>query len=147
LKPDGLLIAYTGAMYLPEVISRLGEHMRFWWSGTIVLGGAHSRVYNRNVSQGSKPLLFYVRDGFASDTWFEDTISSEGEQKEAHDWQQSIGAARYYIAKLCPPGGLVVDPFLGGGTTALAAKQASVNFIGIEIDKIALGSAEDRLHG
>ncbi len=34
----------------------------------------------------------------------------------------------------CPKGGIVLDPFIGSGTTALVAKRFNRNFIGIEIN-------------
>lgn len=145
LKPNGMLIAYTGAMFLPTVLVRLTEHLVFWWAGSVVLSGAHNRVYARNISQGSKPLLFFVKEGFSSDIWLEDTYTSQGAEKDAHDWQQSIGLAKHYISKFVPRGGLVVDPFLGGGTTGLAARETGRDFIGIEVDPVAFASSEDRL--
>lgn len=145
LKPDGLLLAYTGAMYLPEVINRLGEQMQYWWSGSIVLHGPHSRVYARQIAQGSKPLLFYVIPGGKPRAWFEDTYRSEGEQKDSHEWQQSIGAAHYYINALTRPNDLIVDPFLGGGTTGLAAINNGRAFVGFEIDPVAFAEASERI--
>ena len=145
LKPNGMLVAYTGAMYLPEVINRLGERLTYWWAGSIVLNGPHSRVFARNIAQGSKPLLFYVKDGFKPNIWIEDTYHSEGEQKESHDWQQSIGAAMYYIETLTEPGAKVVDPFLGGGTTGVAAIKSGRDFTGIEIDRVAMATAHERI--
>lgn len=145
LKPDGLMIAYTGALDLPEVIARLSEHMQYWWCGSIVLDGQHSRVYARNVVQGCKPLLFFVPPGGKPAAWIEDTYRSEGEQKDAHEWQQSLGAALYYIGKLSPADGLVVDPFLGGGTTGVAAKRLGRQFVGIEVEPVAFSSAEERI--
>jgi len=147
LKQNGMLVAYTGALYLPEVIERLNHHLSFWWCGTVVLDGAHSRVHARNIVQGSKPLLLFVRDGYVGDIWVEDTWDSEGKQKENHDWQQSLGPALYYVDKLCPPGGLVIDPFLGSGTTGVAAQKLGRAFVGIEIDPVAFAAAEDRLNG
>lgn len=146
LKQNGMLVVYTGAMYLPEVMAQLSGHLSFWWAGSIVLDGPHSRVHNRNVMQGSKPLLFYTRKDFKSSEWFEDTYKSEGEQKEGHDWQQSLGAALYYIEKMTGAEGIVLDPFLGAGTTGEAAIKLGRSFVGIEIDKAAFAMAKERLY-
>ncbi len=32
----------------------------------------------------------------------------------------------------CPPGGLVLDPFLGSGTTAVVAQRLQRNYVGID---------------
>ena len=44
-----------------------------------------------------------------------------------------------------PVGGLVLDPFLGSGTTAVACVQTGRNFIGIEIDPGYCAIAEKRI--
>ncbi|MBT9149665.1 MAG: DNA-methyltransferase [Dehalococcoidia bacterium] len=43
------------------------------------------------------------------------------------------------------PGGLVLDPFLGSGTTSVVAKKLGRNYVGIEIDKTYCCFAEKRL--
>lgn len=40
-----------------------------------------------------------------------------------------------FIQCFCPPKGIVLDPFIGSGTTALAAIQLERNYIGIDISK------------
>jgi len=45
----------------------------------------------------------------------------------------------------CPPGGIVLDPFAGAGTTFLAARRLNLNFIGIEISPEYIKLAENRL--
>jgi len=40
-----------------------------------------------------------------------------------------------FIQCFCPPKGIVLDPFVGSGTTALAAIQLERNYIGIDISK------------
>ena len=35
---------------------------------------------------------------------------------------------------LCPPGGLILDPFMGSGTTGIAAGRNGFDFIGCELD-------------
>jgi len=42
-------------------------------------------------------------------------------------------------------GDLVLDPFLGSGTTGVIAKRLNRNFIGIELDKKYFNIAEDRI--
>ena len=50
----------------------------------------------------------------------------------------------------CPEGGIVLDPFMGSGTTAIVAKRLGRNFIGIELNpkyvKIAEKLATDSLN-
>ncbi len=40
----------------------------------------------------------------------------------------------YLIHLACPKGGLVLDPFVGSGTTCVAAIQGGFRSIGIELD-------------
>jgi site-specific DNA-methyltransferase (adenine-specific) len=40
-----------------------------------------------------------------------------------------------FIQCFCPPNGIVLDPFIGSGTTALAATKLERNYIGIDISK------------
>lgn len=44
-------------------------------------------------------------------------------------------------------GHIVIDPFLGSGTTAIAAKEMGVDYIGIEIDKQYVEVAKRRISG
>jgi molybdopterin molybdotransferase len=46
-----------------------------------------------------------------------------------------------------PPGGTVLDPFLGSGTTALAAEMEGFAWIGIEKEAEYVAIAEARLNG
>jgi hypothetical protein len=45
---------------------------------------------------------------------------------------------RYLIQHLCPEGGLVVDPFLGSGISALEAIQLKRRFVGMDINPAAV---------
>jgi len=51
-----------------------------------------------------------------------------------HPTQKPVGALLPLIRAYSQPGGLVLDPFAGSGTTAVAAKIAGRRYIGIEMD-------------
>lgn len=52
-----------------------------------------------------------------------------------HPTQKPIAILRPLIEYSCPPGGVVLDPFMGSGSTLRAAKDAGRKAIGIEIEE------------
>jgi site-specific DNA-methyltransferase (adenine-specific) len=59
----------------------------------------------------------------------------QGGKNRFHPTQKSLPLFEELIKKHSNEGDLVVDPFLGSGTTALACKNTNRNFKGCEIDK------------
>lgn len=55
-------------------------------------------------------------------------------RRNFHPTVKPIKLTAYLIELGCPPGGVVLDPFVGTGTTCIAAKQLVRKFIGIEIN-------------
>jgi site-specific DNA-methyltransferase (adenine-specific) len=51
----------------------------------------------------------------------------------------------WWVRYISPPDGLVCDPFMGSGTTGLAALKRGRRFIGIERDAGYFATAERRL--
>jgi DNA modification methylase len=45
----------------------------------------------------------------------------------------------------CPPGGVVLDPFVGSGTTGIAALSEGRNYIGIDLNPAYCALAEERI--
>jgi site-specific DNA-methyltransferase (adenine-specific) len=45
----------------------------------------------------------------------------------------------------CPEGGLVLDPFLGSGTTAVVARRLNRHYVGIDANQQYLDMAKSRL--
>lgn len=50
------------------------------------------------------------------------------------------------IRCFCPEGGTVLDPFMGSGTTAVAAMQLKRNYVGFEIDDECIKIANNRIN-
>ena len=51
-----------------------------------------------------------------------------------HPTQKPLGIVTPLVAYSCPPGGLVLDPFAGSGTTLLAARLLGCRAVGIELE-------------
>ena len=77
----------------------------------------------------------------ASNVW----MYPVGNEKNGHPAPFPEALARDHIATWSNPGDLILDPFMGSGTTAKAAKALNRNFIGIEINPDYCAIAEQRI--
>lgn len=66
--------------------------------------------------------------------------------KEAHFAVFPPELPRRCITAGCPKEGVVLDPFMGSGTTALVAKQLNRNWVGIELNEEYIKMAEERIN-
>jgi adenine-specific DNA-methyltransferase len=62
-----------------------------------------------------------------------------------HPTQKPVAALRPLISAFCPPGGIVLDPFAGSGSTLVAARELGRRYLGIEIDAQHYRTATTRL--
>lgn len=63
-----------------------------------------------------------------------------------HPTVKPIALMEYLIKLVCPHNGTVLDPFMGSGTTGLAAKRLDKKFIGIELSKDYFEIAQARIN-
>jgi site-specific DNA-methyltransferase (adenine-specific) len=54
---------------------------------------------------------------------------------------------RYLCRLVTPPGGLILDPFMGSGTTLIAAEQEGFRAVGIELNEEYCEIARRRTSG
>jgi len=62
-----------------------------------------------------------------------------------HPTQKPLGVMRWIVENYTSPGDLIFDPFMGSGTTGVAALQLGRRFIGCEIDPDYFAIAEKRI--
>jgi site-specific DNA-methyltransferase (adenine-specific) len=65
--------------------------------------------------------------------------------RDAHFAVFPEGLVETCILAGCPEGGLVLDPFLGSGTTAIVARRLQRHFVGIDCNPAYCRMAEERL--
>ena len=148
LKPGGSLIAMTGQYYLPQYIEYLSKHLTYHWTLAYTTpGGQAVQVFPKEVMTFWKPLLWFVK-GDRDAKWVSDVINTpvNANDKQHHHWGQSVEGMTAIIEKFSNPGDVVLDPFLGGGTTGYACKENNRKFIGVEIDSKVAQEAKERIH-
>jgi len=62
-----------------------------------------------------------------------------------HPTQKPEKLLRYIIESITEPGDVILDPFMGSGTTCVAAKQTGRKYIGIEYDENFYNLAKSRI--
>ncbi|KKN05227.1 hypothetical protein LCGC14_1089440 [marine sediment metagenome] len=147
LRPGGSCFVMTGQSYLPEVITRLGKHLRYHWAiAYLTPGGQAVQLWQRQVNTFWKPVLWFTK-GEYDGQWTGDVVKSDvnDNDKRFHEWGQSESGMASLIEKFTEPDDLVFDPFLGGGTTAVAALARGRKFIGSDKEQDSIDTTLRRL--
>jgi len=65
--------------------------------------------------------------------------------KNNHPTVKPINLMAYLCRLITPEGGIVLDPFMGSGSTGVAAQLEGFRFVGMEMDKDYFKIAEARI--
>ncbi len=77
--------------------------------------------------------------------WTDLRMNNRSAEVLGYPTQKPVALVERIISASCPPGGLVLDCFLGSGTTAEAAERLGRRWIGIDNGKYAIHLARKRL--
>jgi 16S rRNA G966 N2-methylase RsmD len=145
LKPNGLLIAMCGQSYLDQIYSMMSFHLKYYWTAAYLTPGQPTPLRQRQVNSTWKPILIYSPSDNYKDKIFGDVYTSDKPEKDNHEWGQSVSGMLSIIKQICLPGQTIFDPFLGSGTTGVAALQHGCLFYGIDTDEQSVNISKKRL--
>jgi 16S rRNA G966 N2-methylase RsmD len=146
LKPGGSLVCLAGQAHLYEVLRVMQGPLKYVWTLSYDVLGAASPVHAAHVTAAMwKPCFWFTKGNPPSDLWIVDVARSEARDKRFHDWGQSESGFLELVRKFTKAGDVVLDPFLGGGTTGVAALALNRQFVGIEIDARTFDIAKARI--
>ncbi len=121
------------------------------WHKTNPMPRNRDRRYVQNIEMAQ----WYVKKGNKwtfnrQDPKYESCIfscpsESGGGFKRYHPTQKPVRLIKHFIKIHSNPGDKVLDPFMGSGTTAVAALNTGRKYIGFELDKHYFDLAEKRL--
>ena len=100
--------------------------------------------YQFHQDVGSAARIFYCSKASRYERE-EGLVNFTGGRKNKHPTVKPIKLMRWLIRLVTPKGGIVLDPFLGSGTTACAALEEKCGYIGIERENEYLQIAKSRI--
>ena len=89
------------------------------------------KARSRSIFVGAKWLEI---DCNPKDVWSVSRLHREHRERADHPTQKPLEIVERMVKASCPPGGIVFDPFLGSGTTAVAAQRCGRDYVGFELN-------------
>lgn len=147
LKPGGSMLVMCGQSYFPQVMAQLCTAMNYHWCMAYTTpGGQSPQLFHKRVNTFWKPVLWFTKGEYTGD-YVGDVLKSpvNDNDKRYHDWGQSLGGLRDIVGRFSNPGDIILDPFLGGGTTGVAAVTMGRKFIGADIEQTNIDISRQRI--
>lgn len=94
---------------------------------------------------GGKKSQMHPFGYLLSDVWTDIHRIRHKKRRDDHPCQLPIPILERLILMSSDPGDIVLDPFIGTGTTAIAAKQLGRKYIGIDIDPFYVAITNEKL--
>lgn len=145
LKRNTAAYMFCGMRHLPFVRAFFAQYTRYrlrdvviWDKATMGVGYGFRKQYECILAL-EKGRPSYRNSGMLN------LLSYRRVKAHSHPHAKPLPLIKALIAHSTDQGGLVLDPFLGSGTTALAAQQLGRKYIGIEVNPVYCRIAASRL--
>jgi len=152
LRPGGLTALWQANKYFRYFWDWFGDSIRIY-------AGCKNFVQLRKIpiNYGYDPIIMKYLEGeplrpkkpkrsidfFVANT--AGIVSDTTRIEKGHPCPRPLDQTREIVDNFSLPGGTVLDPFMGSGTTGVACVQTGRNFIGIEIEPKYYKIAEKRI--
>lgn len=146
LNPEGSVLVFCDWRMVPNLapaIESAGlrfQNMLVWDKGAMGLG-AGFRAQHEIVLHYTAGAPKYHDLGTANVL----RAPRVGADEREHQTQKPVGLMKSLIRVVCAPGGRVLDPFMGSGSTGVAAVAIGRAFVGIERDQAHFDTACRRM--
>lgn len=156
LKKGGSMIMFM-AIIKVETIIRLAEKHGFYYKTTGIWHKTNPMPRNMNLHfvNSTEAWIYFTyktrtgtfnNDGAMFHDFIETSVTANGERKYGkHPTQKPESLMQHFVDLLSNPQECVLDPFMGSGTTGVAAKRLDRNFIGVELDETYFNMASKRI--
>lgn len=156
LKKRGTLIVFMSVIKVADII-RLAEKVGFYYKTTGIWHKTNPMPRNMNIQfvNSTECWIYFINKGTSGTfhnngkvchDFIESSICPLSEKKEGkHPTQKPLAIMKYLVTTLTDPNDVVLDPFMGSGSTCVAAALTGRRYIGIELDEKYYEIAKNRI--
>ena len=156
IKTGGSMIIFMSIIKV-ETIIKLAEKHGFYYKTTGIWHKLNPMPRNMNLHfvNSTEAWIYFTykkktgtfnNENKMIHDFIETSVVSNGEKKAGkHPTQKPIALLEHFVKLLSNEGDLVVDPFMGSGSTGVVCKKLGRNFVGVEFDKEYYGIAQRRI--
>lgn len=156
VRTSGAMIVFMAVIKL-ETLIQLAQKHGFYYKTT---GSWHKlnpmpRNMNLHFINSTESWVYFVNDartgtfnneGRALHDFYETSVTPKSERGFGkHPTQKPIELMNYFVRTLSNPGDLVLDPFMGSGSTGVSAIRLGRKFFGIELNEDYFDMSAKRL--
>ncbi|WP_418722677.1 DNA methyltransferase [Enorma sp.] len=156
VRKGGAIIVFMAVIRLETLINLAQQH-GFYYKTT---GAWHKlnpmpRNMNLHFVNSMESWAYFINkaktgtfnnDGKVLHDFYESPVTPLSEKRYGkHPTQKPVELMNYFIEALTNPGDLVLDPFMGSGSTGVSAQKLGRKFIGIELNEEYFAIAVKRM--
>lgn len=156
LKKGGAMVVFMSIIKVETLIS-IAERHKLYYKTTGIWHKTNPMPRNMNLhfvnsteawvyfTYGKKTGTFN-NDGKMLHDFIETGVAANGERKYGkHPTQKPVALMEFFVQVLSNEGDMVLDPFMGSGSTGVAAKKKNRNFTGVELNETYFKMATRRI--
>lgn len=146
LKKGGAMLVFMSIIKV-ETLIRIAESHGLYYKTTGIWHKLNPMPRNMNLHfiNSTEAWVYFTygkrtgtfnNNGKVIHDFFETSVVANGERKAGkHPTQKPIALMDHFINVLSNEGDMILDPFMGSGSTGVSSKKNKRNFIGIELDE------------
>lgn len=156
LKPKGTLISFMSIIKVESFI-RFAEEVGFYYKTTGIWHKKNPMPRNMNLQfvNSTESWVYFINRGISGTfhnngkvvhDYLESSVTPLSEKKHGkHPTQKPLSIMKQLINLTTNEGDIVLDPFMGSGSSCVAAALLNRNFIGIELNESYFDITSKRL--
>ena len=129
-----------GGRFPSNVLGDIPDYQKYFYCPKVSRRERHMGFDTTNIA--TNPAGMYDADGTGQQY---NVTKKSGEVGNNHPTVKPIELMKYLIKLVTPPGGHVLDPFNGSGSTGCAAVELDYDYTGIELDARYVAIATKRI--
>lgn len=146
LKKSGSLLLFMSLIKI-ETIIKIASKYKFYYKTTGIWHKTNPMPRNMNIHfvNSTEAWVYFVNDdtsgtfnnnGKMVHDFIETSLTTAKEKKFGkHPTQKPTKLISHFIEHLSSPGDVVLDPFMGSGSTGVCSRKMDRKYIGIDLDK------------